>query len=260
MGNTNELKVCIVQTELDWENPEANRMRFDRLLQNVQADLIVLPEMFSTGFSMQPEKLAEAMSGDTVQWMLTTARKKNAVLTGSVIIKAEDQYVNRLLWINPSGTIEYYDKRHLFRMGNEHEHYSAGSTKIFPEVKGWRICPLICYDLRFPVWSRNSSPFYDVLIYVANWPELRREPWMTLLSARAIENQSYVVGVNRIGTDGRGIAHSGDSCVMDAKGMRISSDSYNCELVETVLLKRNELLDFREKFPVLLDGDDFSIR
>jgi predicted amidohydrolase len=255
-----DLRVTIVQTFLHWENIAENLKHFDALLENVsETDLIVLPEMFTTGFSMNTKDFAEDMNGSAVQWMQQKASSKNAVLTGSVMIRENGKTFNRLLWVSPDGNVQHYDKRHLFRMGNEHEHYTAGGGKIFPELKGWKICPLICYDLRFPVWARNQSPHYDVLLYVANWPEARRHPWKTLLTARAIENQSYVIGVNRIGTDAREIAHAGDSCVCDPTGHWISNTVPYKESVETVLLSRKELDQFREKFPVLLDGDAFTI-
>jgi predicted amidohydrolase len=255
-----DLRVTIVQTFLHWENIAENLKHFDVLLENVsETDLIVLPEMFTTGFSMNTKDFAENMKGSAVQWMQQKASSKNAVLTGSVMIRENGKTFNRLLWVSPDGNVQHYDKRHLFRMGNEHEHYTTGGGKIFPELKGWKICPLICYDLRFPVWARNQSPHYDVLLYVANWPEARRHPWKTLLTARAIENQSYVIGVNRIGTDAREIAHAGDSCVCDPTGHWISNTVPYKESVETVLLSRKELDQFREKFPVLLDGDAFTI-
>lgn len=255
-----DLRVTIVQTVLHWEKIADNLKHFDSLLHGVsETDLIVLPEMFTTGFSMNTKDFAEDMNGSAVQWMKQKAASKNAVITGSVMIREGEKTYNRLLWVSPDGLVQHYDKRHLFRMGNEHEHYAAGSSKIFPEVKGWKICPLICYDLRFPVWARNQMPHYDVLVYVANWPEARRHPWKTLLTARAIENQSYVIGVNRIGTDEREIAHAGDSCVCDPTGHWISNTVPYKESVETVLLSRKELDQFREKFPVLLDGDSFNM-
>jgi omega-amidase len=260
MEQSEELRVTIVQTSLHWENAEKNRSHFDQILKSISTtDLVVLPEMFTTGFSMQPDSLYEEMNGASVQWMMNWAKKLNAVLTGSLIIRENSNYFNRLIWAQPDGTVMHYDKRHLFRMAGEHEHYNAGNQKIVPMLKGWRVCPLVCYDLRFPVWSRNTKPHNDLLLYVANWPEARRDPWMALLTARAIENQCYLVGVNRIGEDGKGIPHSGDSAVYDPKGNRISASQAHVECAETVVLSMKELRDFREKFPVLLDGDDFSV-
>lgn len=255
-----DLKVSIVQTTMEWENIRENILHFDQRINKIaESDVIVLPEMFTTGFSMQTDLLAEEMNGSAVQWMLNKAKEKNAAITGSVMIKENGRFYNRLIWAQPDGKIFHYDKRHLFRMGNEHQHYSAGNGRIVIEWRGWKICPLICYDLRFPVWARNTDPFYDVLLYVANWPDVRRHPWKTLITARAIENQCYVVAVNRIGKDGRDIEHAGDSCVCDPKGHWISETQPYKESIETIVLSKMELEDFREKFPVLLDGDQFHI-
>lgn len=257
--NMEDLRVTLVQTNLFWEDRKKNLDHIEALIGDLSGtDLIVLPEMFTSGFSMRTEALAETMQGDVVKWMQTIAKKYNAVLCGSVMLKEKEKYYNRLLWCKPDGGILHYDKRHLFRMANEHEHYDAGQDKIFPEIKGWRISPLVCYDLRFPVWSRNRPPYFDLLLYVANWPDARRHPWKTLLTARAIENQCYVMGVNRIGKDGRDIEHAGDSCVIDPKGIWISKTVPYKESVETVLLSAAELHDFRTKFPVLKDADDFD--
>lgn len=233
-------------------------------------DLIVLPEMFTTGFSMSPEKFAEPMDGLTVNWMIEKAKEKSCAITGSFICEENGKCFNRLLWVNADGSFSTYDKRHLFRMANEDDHYSAGQKKIIVELKGWRICPLICYDLRFPVWSRNKlvmenkDPLnlhyeYDLLIYVANWPEIRSYPWKALLLARAIENQSYVVGLNRVGNDGNNIYHSGDSAVINSKGMIISKTKSHEELIETIILEHAELTAFRTLFPAALDADAFEI-
>ncbi len=200
------MKVTIIQTHLAWEDKTANLEHFSAHLSALAeaTDLIVLPEMFSTGFSMQPERLAEPMDGPTVQWMRAKAADTNAAMVGSLMVREGDCYYNRLVWMFPDGTLQHYDKRHLFSYGTENEHYTAGTNQLLVNWKGWKICPLICYDLRFPVWSRNTMG-YDLLLYVANWPERRSLAWNALLAARAIENQSYTVGVNRIGADGNGM-------------------------------------------------------
>ncbi|MBA3706782.1 MAG: amidohydrolase, partial [Bacteroidetes bacterium] len=216
-----DLKITIIQSNLHWENKEKNLEMFSKKIAAITdaTDLIVLPEMFTTGFSMNPKKFAEIMSGPTIEWLKQKAREKKCVITGSFIAEENGNYFNRLVWMNSDGTYNTYDKRHLFRMADEHNHYNFGKSKLVVELKGWKICPLVCYDLRFPVWSRNVKSEYDVLIYVANWPERRNHHWRTLLLARAIENQCYSIGVNRIGADGNSIAHSGDSTVIDPRGM-----------------------------------------
>ena len=263
-----DLRVSLVQTALHWEDPEANRTHFQPLIAPLagQTDVVVLPEMFSTGFSMAPERLAEDPEGATTAWMAQQAKQLDAVVTGSVITRDRKGYYNRLIWMQPDGTFSTYDKRHLFRFAGEDGHYQPGSDRLIVNWRGWRICPLVCYDLRFPVWSRNrplhgqgEAPVYDALLYVANWPEARRHPWSALLVARAIENQCYVVGVNRIGADGNGIDHSGDSVALDPKGQPISTIEPGTERVETVSFSRSELERFRQKFPVSLDGDDFRL-
>ena len=258
----NDLKMTIIQSNLHWENKEENLAMFSQKIAAVaeSTDLIVLPEMFTTGFSMQPEKFAETMEDETVNWLKEKARKKNCVITGSFICEEKGKYYNRLVWMRPDGRYSTYDKRHLFSMGDENNHYTAGKNKIIETIKGWKICPLICYDLRFPVWSRTAKTNpYDVLIYVANWPERRNHPWKTLLLARAIENQSYVIGVNRVGDDGNQIYHSGDSAVINAKGEIISKTAAHVEATETVTLSASELQEFRKQFPVLNDADDFKL-
>ena len=255
------LKVTIIQSELHWENVDANLAMFTDKINAIaeQTDIIVLPEMFTTGFSMDSIRLAETMDGKTVNWMKQQAVKKNAVITGSLIIEEGGRYFNRLVWAQPDETVFTYDKRHLFRMAEEDKHFSPGENRLIVEWKGWKICPLICYDLRFPVWSRNSLPAFDCLIYVANWPEARKEPWCKLLEARAIENQVYVVGVNRVGTDGKEINYSGNSAVIDPKGNVISNIRQGLNQFLTIELNKNELEDFREKFPVALDADEFEV-
>ena len=255
------LKITIIQSELHWENVEENLAMFAKKIEaiNEQTDIVVLPEMFTTGFSMESVKLAEKMDGKSVKWMKQLAVKKNVVVTGSLIIEEEGNYYNRLIWAQPDETILTYDKRHLFRMAEEDKHFTAGEDRLIVEWKGWKICPLICYDLRFPVWSRNSLPAFDCLIYIANWPEARKEPWNKLLEARAIENQVYVVGVNRVGVDGKEISYSGNSAVIDPKGNAISDITPELNEVITIELNKTDLEDFREKFPVGLDADDFEV-
>ena len=259
------LKITLIQSDLHWENVDKNLLMFAKTIENIQepTDIIVLPEMFNTGFSMESEILAETMNGKSVNWMRAMARNKKAVIVGSIIIEEHEEYYNRLIWAEPEGEIYTYDKRHLFRMANEHEHFSSGKELLIIHYKGWRICPLICYDLRFPVWSRNidanGNAAYDCLIYIANWPAARKAPWGKLLEARAIENQCYVVGVNRVGQDGNQIDYSGNSAVINPKGEAISNIAENQNCIETIPISFNELNDFREKFPVGMDADKFKI-
>jgi omega-amidase len=254
------LRVTIIQTALHWQDADANRQMFSEKLAATQpaTDLIVLPEMFTTGFSMGASELAEDADGPTLQWMKEEAAKYDAVLTGSVIVKEGESYYNRLYWVRPDGTYEHYNKRHLFRMAKEHHTYTAGKEKLLVELKGWNICPLVCYDLRFPVWSRNTQSQYDLLLYVANWPKPRANAWSTLLQARAIENLSYVVGVNRVGSDGNRNPYSGDSAVIHPKGYHLL-ETHEVEGVHTITLSKQELTDFREAFPAHLDADDFTL-
>lgn len=255
-----DLKISILQHELIWENASANLDKIDSLVAGKldHTDVLILPEMFTTGFTMNPSAVAESMSEKSVEWMKTRAREWKVVLAGSLVIKENNQNSNRFLWITPNGDIHYYDKRHLFRMGEENEHYRAGKLKLITRLGEWHFRPLICYDLRFPVWSRNKSD-YDVLIYVANWPASRSHVWRSLLLARALENQSYVVGVNRIGNDGNGISYSGDSMIIDPRGNVLSKTQPNTESFETVSLSIKELKEFREKFPVFMDADEFML-
>jgi omega-amidase len=259
-----DLKITLIQSSLFWENKEKNLEQFSRKIDSVKepTDLIILPEMFTTGFSMNTKDLAEPLAGNTFNWMKKKASEKKCTVTGSFICHENGKYFNRLVWMNADGTYSIYDKRHLFRMGDENNYYSGGNKKIIVKLKGWKICPLICYDLRFPVWSRNENGEnnYDLLIYVANWPERRAHAWKTLLLARAIENQCYVAGVNRVGEDGNAITHSGDSAVINAKGEIISHLKSHQENVETIVLNKDELNKFREQFPVLLDADKFEIK
>jgi omega-amidase len=259
------LKVTIVQTNLHWENPEANRAMLEEKFSGIGAtDVIVLPEMFTTGFTMNAASLAEPINFHTHKWMKNMASKTGALILGSVIIKEGNSFFNRLIWMEPSGDFKTYDKRHLFRMASEHQTFSSGVNRLVTEWKGWKICPLVCYDLRFPIWSRNhfniesQSLDYDLLVYVANWPAARSIHWQTLLKARAIENQSFVVGVNRVGTDGKGILYDGHSATINPKG-EVLDESVNEESIKTIELSKQELIDWRTKFPAYFDSDDFQI-
>lgn len=259
----NDLKVTIIQSAIHWEDADANLDAFTNAMLGIvvgSTDIIVLPEMFTSGFTMNASRVAEGMDGKAVAWMRAQAAKKKCVITGSLVIKENDKYYNRLVWMKPDGTCETYDKRHLFRMGEENNTYSAGTKRLIVEYKGWKICPMICYDLRFPVWSRNTGNAYDLLIYVANWPDVRSYPWRQLLIARAIENQAYVVGVNRIGVDGNDMAHSGYSAVIDPRGQIISSTKPHKPSVELVALSGQALEDFRKNFPVGMDADEFELK
>lgn len=255
-----DLTVTLIQTALHWENKEKNLSMFTDKLNTITSatDVVLLPEMFTTGFSMQSAALAEDMNGPTVQWMKEQAARLNAVVCGSFIAKENNCYYNRLLWMQPDGTYHTYDKRHLFRMGDEQQHYSAGDKRLLVEWKGWRICPMVCYDLRFPVWVRNRNE-YDVLLFVANWPERRAAHWKLLLQARAVENLSYCLGVNRVGEDGNGIYHSGDSSVFSARGEQLWQQSHE-EEIKTITLSKQDLLDYRKVFPAQLDADEFELR
>lgn len=251
------LKITIVQPDIIWENTGANLNKYSEMISNSEStDVIILPEMFTTGFSMQPKKLKEKMDGNSVFWMKKMAKEKDAVVTGSLIIEDEGKIVNRCLWVFPDGKIQKYDKRHLYTMGQEHLHYSPGHEKLIVEYKGWRFCPLTCYDLRFPVWSRNQEN-YDVLIYMANWPSPRHLVWKNLLVARAVENQSYCFGVNRTGTDGTGLNYLGDSALVSPKGF--AGFMGEIENVKTFEISYSDLHDFRKSFPLLDDRDEFSL-
>jgi predicted amidohydrolase len=246
---------------LVWQDAAANRQTLACLLTqiSVDTDLIVLPEMFTTGFSMEAAALAEDMDGPTVDWMRQQAGKYQAVVTGSVIIRDNGAYYNRLLWVRPDGSLSYYDKRHLFTLAGEQHTYAPGTARLVEEWRGWRICPLICYDLRFPVWSRNvASQPYDLLLYVANWPSVRRSAWMALLRARAIENVAYTAGVNRLGTDALGHEYMGDSALLDMRGEYLLQTG-NCTSCVTRTLRRSDLEDFRAKFPALHDADELEL-
>lgn len=261
-----DLSITLIQSSLHWENSVANLAMFEEKIWKIgqPTDVIVLPEMFSTGFSMNAPALAEMMNLHTFKWMKQMASQTGALLLGSFIAKGNGKYFNRLLWMEPDGNFKTYDKRHLFRMGGEHKTYAAGESRLIGHWKGWNICPLVCYDLRFPVWSRNKweadhhRMAYDVLIYVANWPQARVFAWDTLLRARAIENLSYAVGVNRVGNDGNNIPHNGHSCVIGPKGETIFS-AEETEAIKTITLDAQLLDAHRTKFPACLDSDDFNI-
>jgi omega-amidase len=255
-----DLTVTLVQTPLYWQDASANRRMLAEKFSRLEAptDLIVLPEMFTTGFSMAAPQLAETMAGPTLSWLAGQAHKHQAVITGSLIIADQGHYYNRLIWMRPDGQYDYYDKRHLFRMAGEQHSYAAGQQRLIVELKGWRVCPLVCYDLRFPVWSRSQQQDYDLLVYVANWPEKRSLAWKTLLQARAIENLAYVAGVNRTGEDGKGIGYAGDSVVHAPNGQVLWHQSGK-EACPTLLLARQVLADYRDSFPAHLDADLFRL-
>lgn len=254
------LKVAVFQLDSVWEDAPANRAKIDQFLSNVpeNTDVVFLPEMFPTGFSMNVSELAESMDSETIRWMKQRCREYQLALCGSLIIREDEKYFNRLVFVEPSGEIHFYNKRHLFTMGNEESHFEQGTERLIVTYKGWRICPLICYDLRFPVWARNRNE-YDILVYSVNWPQARTEVWNTLLKARAIENQAYVVGANRVGVDGNSITYSGNSQLIDAKGNVLASIEDFAENMATSQFSYSELIQFRIDFPVLNDADEFSI-
>lgn len=264
------LTITLIQANLHWEQPEKNRRAFEKKINKLHepTDLIILPEMFTTGFSMHPDKeieqggqaipIAESMDGPSVDWMHRLAQHKRAVVTGGLIIREQDRYYNRLIWMRPDGSYEHYDKRHLFGYAGEDKKYTAGDRRLITEIKGWKICPLICYDLRFPVWSRNNGD-YDLLLYIANWPNKRSFAWRSLLRARAIENQCYTVGVNRVGNDGNGYPHHGHSSIIDPSGEHILYEYPIQEHVYTASLYRTNLQEVRDRLPFLRDRDQFKI-
>jgi omega-amidase len=253
------LNVTLMQCDLDWHDPPANRAHFERLLGQARgADLVLLPEMFATGFTMEPRACAEDPDGPSVQWLRTNAAELGAAIGGSLAMQVEGGFRNRFVLATPDGAVQHYDKRHLFRMAGEQHSYDAGNARIVFAWQGWRLCAQVCYDLRFPVWSRARGD-YDALLYVANWPARRREHWRALLLARAIENQCFVIGVNRTGIDGKGIEYSGDSLVIDPWG-RTLLDAGTREGAHAVMLEAATLAECREKFPVHLDADQFELR
>lgn len=258
---TQDLTVTLVQSDLAWHDIDKNLTAFDQKLKSIKedTDLIVLPEMFTTGFSMDAAELSEDMDGSGVAWLKEKAHEKQAAIVGSLIIKEEGQYYNRLIWMNPDGNYHKYDKRHLFAMAGEDRYYSAGTDKLIVSYKGWNICPLVCYDLRFPVWSRNTDLQYDLLIYIASWPNKRAYDWNTLLRARAIENQSYAIGVNRVGTDGNDMQYNGDSCIIDPGWHETLFHHEQSEVIHTTTLSISHLLTVREKLPFSQDADRFIL-
>jgi omega-amidase len=258
------LTITLIQTQLFWEDKVANLAMLEQKINAIDTatELVVLPEMFSTGFSMRPAQLAETMEGETVSWMKRIAAARKIILAGSVIIEQEGQYYNRLIWMLPNGQYGFYDKRHRFAFAGEDAHYTAGNRRVVAQVNGWRVNLLVCYDLRFPVWARqqlqDGGPEYDLLLYVANWPQRRSHAWQTLLQARAIENQCYVVGLNRVGNDGNDIYHSGDSMVVDPLGQTLYHKA-DAEDVFTITLQKENLDEVRNKFPFWKDGDSFNL-
>jgi len=254
-----DLQIAIIQKDLVWQNAKENRNELDEMLADVQkVDLIILPEMFTTGFSMTPKPIAETMNGDSISWMKTKSKELGAAIVGSLIITEHQSYFNRMLFVHPNGKVEYYDKRHAFTLAGENEEYTSGNSKLIVNYKGWKICPLICYDLRFPVWSRNIEN-YDLLIYAANWPKPRINAWNTLLKARAIENMSYCLGVNRVGVDANNYEYSGNSIAIDYLGNELTPICEHKEAILYATLHKEEMYRARTKLPFLEDKDTFTI-
>ncbi len=254
------LTITLLQEALHWENRTANITLFTKKIAALPpTDLVILPEMFSTGFSMNAEALAEpAEDSPTLRWMQKQAQEHQIALTGSLIIKESNQYYNRLYWVTPDGAVQQYDKKHCFSLAKEHEYYTAGNSRLTVEYKGWRIAPFICYDLRFPVWNRNVAPYYDLAIYVANWPAVRAQHWRSLLTARAIENQAYVAAVNVVGKDGKGFEYAGDSSVIDPLGTLMAHQAQHSAAL-TVVLSKEHLQAVRTRFPFLADQGAFEL-
>ena len=254
------LHIALIQMDLVWEDVDANLLHLEKLLPQIspETELIILPEMFSTGFSMHVEEFAEPMDGKTVNWMKDKSKQLEKILCGSLMIREDGLFHNRFVFVRPNGEVEYYDKRHLFSMGEENVHFSSGQERKVFQLKSFRILPQICYDLRFPVFSRNRGD-YDLLINVANWPSPRKSVWKTLLKARAIENQAYVAGVNRIGIDANGIRYSGDSLIIDPKGKEISVGNSSAEEILSAKLSKETLDSFRRNFQALDDADNFKL-
>ena len=257
----NQLKIALIQSDLVWENPEQNRTHFTEKINSISSkvDMIILPEMFTTGFTMHAEQVAETMQGKTVSWMQNLSTKNKVAIVGSIVISENNNYYNRLLFVTPNGTLEYYDKRHTFTLVGEDEIYTAGTKKFITEYKGWIFCPLICYDLRFPVWARNTED-YHVLLYVANWPKPRILAWDALLKARAIENMSYCIGVNRVGIDGVNSEYSGHSATYDVLGNLMTTFTPNKEQIEIVTLEKTHITTYRNKLKFLDDRDTFILQ
>jgi len=258
---SSSLKVAIIQTDLVWENPEENRLKLNNKINTILkgVDLIILPEMFTSGFTMNPAAVAETMDGKTINWLKDIAKEKEVAIMGSLVISQNKNFYNRMVCVEPSGKITQYDKRHTFTLAGEHKVYTAGIEKMIFNYKGWKICPLICYDLRFPVWARNVED-YDLLIYVANWPKVRVNAWDALLKARAIENMTYCIGVNRVGFDGNNYEYSGHSAAYDVLGNRIDALSENEEMHDIVVLQKEHIKKHREKLNFLNDRDRFNLK
>jgi len=255
-----DLKIALIQTDVVWQNTEQNRIRFSEKINGIleEVDIVVLPEMFSTGFSMVPKNIAETMQGETVKWMKSLSSEKKTAICGSLIISEENNFYNRFIFVHPSGKIEYYNKRHLFSLAGEDKVYTQGNNKLIIDFKGWKICPLVCYDLRFPVWARNIEE-YDVLMYVANWPKPRVAAWDTLLKGRSIENMCYTVGVNRVGKDANNLEYSGHSAAYDCLGEKLTQTNPNEECIEIVVLNKNHISEIRKQLNFLSDKDEFEI-
>lgn len=258
--NTKEeiLRLTLIQSNPEWENKSLNLKKLESFFEVIDgSDLVMLPEMFATGFSMNSHGLAEDMDGETINWMRKHSQKLNLAICGSVIIKDCEKIFNRFVFVTPD-EVHYYDKRHLFRMGEEEMHYNAGDKRVIVNYKAWRILLQVCYDLRFPVWSRNQND-YDLALYSANWPASRRMVWDNLLIARALENQAIVAGSNRVGTDGRNIKYNGGSVIINERGEKLKYTDDNCEHVITCKLSLNKLVKFRDAFPAWKDADNFTI-
>jgi len=255
-----DLNIALFQYDIAWENPSANRQKIQKFIEDLpsKTDLVVLPEMFTTGFSMKPQGLAETMEGTTVVWMQELAKKHEIAIVGRLIITENENYYNRLIFVHDNGRIEIYDKGHAFTLAGEQKEYTRGTQRLIVMYKGWKICPLICYDLRFPVWARNTED-YDVLLYVANWPEVRINAWDALLKARAIENMAYTIGLNRVGKDANGHTYSGNSVAIDSLGMVITAPDEYKETVCSATLSKETLDKNRKRFGFLKDGDDFDL-
>ena len=260
MENKSILKIVLIQSDLVWENPAKNRQSFEEKINTISSDvdLIILPEMFSTGFTMNASKVAETMDGETVKWMRELAENKNSAIIGSIIIEVDNLFYNRLLFVHPSGEIDSYDKKHTFTLAGEDKVFTAGKKRITIDYKGWKICPLICYDLRFPVWARNTTN-YDLLLYVASWPKPRINAWDTLLKARSIENMSFTIGVNRVGVDENGYEYNGNSVCYDTMGNCLAKNDASEEVILEVEIDKNKQVQLRQKFQFLEDRDEFSL-
>lgn len=256
----NELKIALIQADLVWENPDQNRTDLESHIESINdpVDLIILPEMFTTGFTMNPKGLAESMDGKTVNWMKDLAQRKQSALIGSTIIRENGLYFNRLLFVHPDGAIDTYDKKHTFTLAGEHTVYESGKENKIINYLGWSIKPLICYDLRFPVWARNLED-YDMVLYVANWPHVRISAWDALLKARAIENMSYSIGVNRVGLDGNGHEYPGHSAVYDVLGQRLDDIPSHKEAIGIITLNKSHISKYRNKLGFLKDRDNFNL-